>query len=314
MRILVTGAAGFIGSHVAEAFQRAGHDVLGVDNFRTGKRENLPASFPLREIDLVEESQLENVFREFQPEVISHHAAQVNVPASWERPQEDARINILGSLSVLRLARDTKVKRILYSSSGGALYGEPERLPVGEDDPIRPLSNYGVSKYVVELYLQSFRASGGPPYVALRYPNVYGPRQDAHGEAGVVAIFTSQLLRGERPRIFGDGTKTRDYVFVDDVVDANLRALEADVSGAFNLGWGKEITDLEVFQTVRAAVGSSVEPIFDQKRPGEIEHIALDARRARKRLGWKPRVEFPEGVRRVVAYWRGQRRAGGDKR
>lgn len=304
MRILVTGAAGFIGSHVAEAYQRAGHEVVGVDNLSRGKRENLPAAIRLEVLDLEDAPRVEALFREFQPDIVNHHAAQVDVRLSWHQPLADARSNILGSLVLLQQAVHSKVKKIIYSSSGGAIYGEPKRLPVSEDYLPRPASNYGVSKYTTELYLEAFHAGGGPAYVILRYPNVYGPRQDPAGEAGVVAIFTRQMLTGEQPRIFGDGTKTRDYLYVDDVVEANLRALAFDGCAAVNLGWGKQTTDREVFDTVRRAAGSKIEPVFEAKRPGEIDHICLDATRARELLGWAPRTAFAEGVERVVAYWR----------
>ncbi len=304
MRILVTGAAGFIGSSVAQAYQSEGHEVIGVDNLSTGKRENLPPQFRLSEFDLAEERQVQELVRDFKPEAICHHAAQVNVRRSWEDPLADARSNILASLALLRAAVNVGgIRAFIYSSSGGAIYGEPERQPVREDHPARGLSNYGVSKYVVELYLAAYHANSGVRYVILRYPNVYGPRQDPAGEAGVVAIFTTQLLQGKRPVIFGDGSKTRDYVFIDDIVSANLLALRHDGLGVFNLGWGKQITDFQVFQAVREALSSKVEPIFDRKRSGEIDHICLDASRARQTLGWKPQVEFKEGVRRVVEYW-----------
>lgn len=304
MRILVTGGAGFIGSHVAEAYARAGHDILVVDNLSTGKRENLPTAVPLEVADLQQADALERIFREFRPEVVSHHTAQVNVRASWEQPAEDARVNVLASLTLLQQMVKWETRRVIYSSSGGAIYGEPAHLPVSEDHPIRPLSNYGVSKYTVELYLNSFAATAGLETVILRYPNVYGPRQHPAGEAGVVAIFSAQLLRGERPRIFGDGSKTRDYVFVDDIAAANLLALRAPGNGVYNLGWGRQVTDLEVFEAVRDAIGVSVEPIFDRKRPGEIDRICLDASRARAALGWKPLIPFKEGVSRTVQYWK----------
>jgi len=303
MRILVTGAAGFIGSHVAEAFAEAGHEVLALDNLSSGSRKNLMSELPFEEVDLRDEAALGRLLQSFKPAVISHHAAQVNVRSSWENPLDDAQTNILGSLNVLRQSIRWQTKRIIYSSSGGAVYGDPTSLPVGEDHTIRPLSNYGVSKYAAELYLQAFHVSSGLRYVVLRYPNVYGPRQDPAGEAGVVAIFTTQLLRGIRPQIFGDGSKTRDYVYISDIVDANLRALDWEGCGVFNLGWGREITDLEVFQTVCDAVGVSVEAIFDEKRPGEVDHICLDASRAGEVLGWRPRVEFKDGVNKVVSDW-----------
>jgi len=304
MRILVTGAAGFIGSHIAEAYQATGHDVLGLDNLSTGKRENLPADITLQELDLVDEDRVQKLFREFRPQVVSHHAAQVNVRVSWDQPLDDARTNILGSLVLLQQAVRWQTQKVIYSSSGGAIYGGPSALPVSEEYPPQPLSNYGVSKYTTELYLQAFHASSGLRYIILRYPNVYGPRQDPAGEAGVVAIFTTQLLQGRQPRIYGDGSKTRDYVYVDDIVEANLRVLPHEDCGVFNLGWGREVTDMDVFQTVRDAVGSAVEPRLDKKRPGEIDHICLDATRAGNLLGWKPRTEFRAGVAQVLAYWK----------
>lgn len=304
MRILVTGAAGFIGSHIAEAYREAGHQVVGVDNLSTGKRENIPSEITLWEMDLLDETRLEGVFRDFQPEVVSHHAAQVNVRLSWERPLDDARPNILGSLTLLRMAVRWRAQQIIYSSSGGAIYGEPVSLPVKEEHPIRPMSNYGVSKYATELYLQAYHAASRLRYVILRYPNVYGARQDPTGEAGVVAIFTAQLLQGIQPRIYGDGSKTRDYVYIDDIVDANLRALHYEECGLFNLGSGIQTTDLGVFHAIQDAVGSTMEPVFNQKRPGEIDHICLDAAHARYSLGWEVQVVFREGVKRVVADWR----------
>lgn len=304
MRILVTGGAGFIGSHIADAYAKAGHQVAVLDNLSTGRRENVPPDCAFHERDLLDEQRLAALFQELRPQLVSHHAAQVNVRRSWEEPAEDARINILGSLAILRHIVNWKVPKIIYSSSGGAVYGEPSKLPVAEDHPAHPLSNYGVSKFAIELYLRSFQSSAGLRAVVFRYPNVYGPRQHPAGEAGVVAVFATQLLQGERPRIFGDGTKTRDYVYVGDIVAANLRALDANCQGTFNLGWGKQVSDLEVFETVRAAVGSNLEPIFDQKRPGEIDHICLDAARAEKGLGWRPGVPFAEGVRRTVQDWK----------
>ena len=307
MRILVTGGAGFIGSHVAEAYLKARHEVVVVDNLSNGSRENLSPGCSFCEIDLLDEEQLGTLFQEFQPQVVSHHAAQVNVRLSWERPVEDARINILGSLVLFRQMVNWGTPKIIFASSGGAVYGEPERLPVTEEDPIRPLSNYGVSKFAIELYLRSFKSTAGFSTVILRYPNVYGPRQTPAGEAGVVAVFTTQLLRGERPRIFGDGSKTRDYVYVDDIVAANLLALESQPEETFNLGWGKQVSDREVFETVCAAVGTRPQPIFDEKRPGEIDHICLDATHAKTKLGWQPRIDFREGVTRTVSFWQEKR-------
>ncbi len=305
MRILVTGAAGFIGSHVAKAYRRERHEAVGLDNLSTGKRENLPPEIPLSVFDLADDQQLRALLREFRPQVISHHAAQVNVRRSWEDPVADLRSNILGSVTLFRAAAEAvEMPLIIYSSSGGAVYGEPTRLPVIESHPIHPLSNYGVSKYAAELYLTASQANSLLRSIIFRYPNVYGPGQDPAGEAGVVAIFTTQLLQGVQPHIYGDGSKTRDYLYIDDIVDANLRALRFPGCGIFNLGWGKQITDLEVFRVVRDAVGRKVEPIFEDKRPGEVDHICLDASRVRKSLRWRPRMKFRDGVKHVVRYWK----------
>lgn len=305
MRILVTGAAGFIGSHIAHAYRNKGHEVAGVDNLSTGKREALSAEIPLSVFDISDDQQLRKLIRDFRPEVVSHHAAQVNVRRSQDDPIADLRSNILGSVTLFRIAsEEVKLPKIIYSSSGGAIYGEPKRLPVKESLTPHPTSNYGVSKYTAELYLSAFQGNGVLRSIIFRYPNVFGPGQDPAGEAGVVAVFTTQLLRGVQPRIFGDGSKTRDYTYVEDIVDANLRALDFQGSDVFNLGCGKEITDLDVFKTVHAAVGRKTAPIFEEKRPGEVEHICLDTARVRKALRWKPRVSFREGVKHVVEYWR----------
>jgi UDP-glucose 4-epimerase len=305
MRILITGAAGFIGSHVARAYQREGHELVGIDNLSTGRRENLPAEIPLSVFDLADEQQLRSLLKGFRPEVVSHHAAQVNVRRSWENPLADLRSNILASVTLFRVASEVvSMPLIVYSSSGGAIYGEPKRLPVKESHPVHPTSNYGVSKYTAELYLSAFQGNGLLKRMVFRYPNVFGPGQDPAGEAGVVAVFTTQLLRGVQPHIFGDGSKTRDYMYIDDIVDANLRALRFRGSGVFNLGWGRQVSDLDVFRVVRAATGRKIEPIFEEKRPGEVDHICLDTGQARKALKWKPRVSFRDGVKRVVDYWK----------
>lgn len=305
MRILITGVAGFIGSHIAQAYQRDGHELAGIDNLSTGKRENVSAQIPLSVFDLSDEQQLRTLLKDFRPEVVSHHAAQVNVRRSWENPLADLRSNILASVTLFRIASEVvSMPLIIYSSSGGAIYGEPKRLPVKESHPVHPTSNYGVSKYTAELYLSAFQGNGLLRSVVFRYPNVFGPGQDPAGEAGVVAVFTTQLLRGVQPHIFGDGSKTRDYMYIDDIVDANLRALRFKGSGVFNLGWGRQISDLDVFRAVRVAVGRKIEPIFEEKRPGEVNHICLDTSEARKRLKWKPRVKFRDGVKRVAEYWK----------
>jgi UDP-glucose 4-epimerase len=306
VRILVTGGAGFIASHVVDALVKEGHEVAVVDDLSMGKREQVHPSAHFYQVDIRDRRAVEAVFRAERPELVNHHAAQGNLRRSMTDPAFDASVNILGSLHLIELSVAYRVNRFIYVSSGGAVYGEPRRLPVDEHHPVRPLSAYGVSKYAVELYLEVFREGSGLDYTILRYANVYGPRQDPAGEAGVVAIFTRQMLAGQRPTIFGDGTKTRDYVCVDDIVRANLLAM-VDGQGAgetYNLGHGRETSDREIFELVRSAVGADVEPILTQKRPGEIDRICLDASRAQAELGWEPMVPLEKGIALTVAFYR----------
>jgi UDP-glucose 4-epimerase len=303
MRVLVTGGAGFIGSHVCDRLLSLGHSVTIVDSLATGRLENLPAAADFREIDIRDE-RLSDVFRESRPEVVFHLAAHIDVTRSVREPGYDASINILGSLNLLECCRSCGTRRLIYSGTGGALFGEPSYLPVDENHPVDPISPYGVSKHTVEHYLFAYKENHDLEYTVLRYPNVYGPRQDPHGEAGVVAIFSLQMLSGLQPVIFGDGSKTRDYCYVGDVVDANMLALNSLVNGVYNLGRGIEVSDLEIFETVREAVGSSVHPAFAPVRPGEVEHIALDASKAERELGWKWKVGLNEGVAEAVAHYR----------
>jgi UDP-glucose 4-epimerase len=237
---------------------------------------------------------------------VVHHAAHIEVARSVREPAYDASVNILGSLNLLECCRAYGVRKVIYAGTAGALFGEPSYLPVGEDHPIDPLSPYGVSKHTVEHYLFTYRVNHGIDYVVLRYPNVYGPRQDPHGEAGVVAIFSLQMLAGKQPVIFGDGTKTRDYCNVADIAAANVLALNTPVSGVYNLGRGIEVSDLEVFEAVRIAVGSEVVPAFAPVRPGEVQRIALDASKAERELGWSWKVDFVEGVSGAVEFYRDQ--------
>ena len=303
MRILVTGGAGFIGGHLADRLAADGNEVTVVDNLSTGFRENVAEAARLVEMDLNDPG-LADVFDQSKPDVVFHLAAQANVRKSIEDPACDARQNVLGSLNLFECARKTGVKSVVYSSTGGGIYGEPEALPVPEDHPINPLCHYGVSKYTVEKYLELYGRLYGMRYAILRYANVYGPRQNPKGEAGVVAIFSGLLLEGRQPHIFGDGTKTRDYVFVDDVVEANLLALGKADGCIYNVGTGRQITDDQVYEAIRDAVGSDVSAIHDDFHPGEVMRIALDTSRIRAELGWSPQVEFVEGIPRAVEFYR----------
>jgi UDP-glucose 4-epimerase len=305
VRILVTGGAGFIASHVSDSLLALGHQVAIVDNLATGKRENLPDAAVFHEVD-IRDQRLHEVFEDVTPEVVIHHAAHIEVTRSVREPAYDASVNILGSLNLLECCRVYGVRKIIYAGTAGALFGEPTCLPVDEAHPIDPLSPYGVSKHTVEHYLFTYHVNHGIDYVVLRYPNVYGPRQDPHGEAGVVAIFSLQMLAGEQPVIFGDGTKTRDYCNVADIAAANVLALNSPRSGVYNLGRGIEVSDLEVFEAVRAAVGSEVTPRFASVRPGEVQRIALDASRAERELGWTWKIDFPAGVAKAVEFYRNQ--------
>ncbi len=308
MRILITGGAGFIGSHLAERLVAEGHQVSVVDDLSTGRRDNVPPGVRFYKVDICNPEDLEEVFRREKPEVVNHHAAHVNLRQSVINPVGDARVNILGSVTLLQMCVKYSVRHVIFASTGGAVYGELRDLPAPEDHPLAPISPYGVSKLSVEHYLEAFRISYGLSYTILRYPNVYGPRQDPHGEAGVVAIFSTQMLSGIQPTIFGDGSKTRDYVHVQDIVRANLLALERGGDGRiYNLGAGREVSDREIFDAVRQALRGEVEPLYASKRPGEIERMCLDSSRAKTELGWEPTIPLEEGIRQTVEYYRTNR-------
>ena len=303
-RALVTGGAGFIASHVSEGCLRGGHEVVIVDDLSTGKRDNVPSRARFYHQDITDLPGMEQIFAEERPDIINHHAAQMDVRRSVREPMFDAKVNILGALGLLELAVKYKVGKFLYASTGGASYGEVGRVPVDEDHPTAPICHYGVSKLTLERYLFLYRHLYGLNYTVLRYPNVYGPRQNPYGEAGVVAIFTLQMLRGDRPTIFGDGSKTRDYVFIDDIVKANLAFLETGDGAVFNLGTGEPVSDYQIFDLVRTATGYHGDPNYAPVRPGEVLHIALDARRAQSTAGWIPETSLTEGITRTVNFIR----------
>ncbi len=303
LTILVTGGAGFIGSHVVDAFVEAGHHVAVVDDLSTGRRANLHAAATFHEVD-IRSPALRDVFDDVHPDVVSHHAAQVDVRRSVADPAYDAEVNVLGSLNLLERCREHGVAKVLYASSGGAVYGEPAYLPCDEDHPIRPLCPYGASKYVVEQYLAMYRELHGLDYTVLRYGNVYGPRQDPHGEAGVVAIFADQMLRGGTPTVNGSGEQERDFVYVGDCARANLLALERGSGGVYNLGSGQGTSVNRLFELLKAATGYQGGVVHGPPKPGETFRIFLDASRARDELGWRPQVDLREGLHRTVAHFR----------
>jgi UDP-glucose 4-epimerase len=304
VRILVTGGAGFIGSQVADRFVELGHDVAVLDNLSTGSREFVPRAARFYHADLAEAAAVDRCLADFRPEVVDHHAAQIDVRRSVADPVFDATVNILGGIRLLQGCTHHGVRKLIYSSTGGALYGEGRVLPATEDHPINPESPYGASKHTFEHYLYLWKLLHGLDYTVLRYPNVYGPRQNPHGEAGVNAIFIGMMLQGERPRIFGDGEQVRDYLFVEDVVAANEMALNAGGGEIVNLGTGVATSVNQIFRGLRDIIGFVGEPIYEPARAGEVQRIYLDASRAREVLGWQPEVSFAEGLRRTVEWAR----------
>ena len=309
MKILVTGGAGFIGSHVAEAYLAAGHDVVIADNLLSGNADHVPGAAGLQLVDIAAPEFDLLVARE-RPDVVSHHAAQMSVTVSARDPVLDARINCVGLLNVLQSCVRHGVPRFVMISSGGAIYGDTHQRPTPEEVTPQPLSPYAINKLAGERYLAFYRREYGLASITLRYGNVYGPRQDPHGEAGVVAIFVAKLLRGERPVIFAypdqPAGMSRDYVYVEDVVRANLRAIESDVAGAFNIAGGAPVRTAEVFHAVQAACGTNLTPVAGPARPGDLKENWLDVSRAERVLGWRPEVSLADGIARTVAYFRGR--------
>ena len=303
--VLVTLGAGFIGSHVCGLYRDRGWEVVALDSLVSGRRSNVPDGVELVEMD-IRSDQLDDLFRRRGFDLVNHHAAQIDVRVSVDRPRHDASVNVDGLLNVLEAAREHGTERVVFISSGGVVYGETDRLPITEDVPKRPLSPYGVTKLTGEHYLHYYREVHGLEAVSLRYSNVYGPRQDPHGEAGVVAIFARNLLDGTPLTIFGDGEQTRDYVFVGDVARANLLASEMELPDAgdpddvaYNVGTGREVSVNELARTLMEATGREVAMNREPARPGELRRNALDPGRLRDR-GWSPSTELAEGLRRTV--------------
>jgi UDP-glucose 4-epimerase len=306
MDCLVTGGAGFIGSHVVDALVARDDRVTVVDDLSSGRRSNLADAEArgavLHEADVRDPGALASIFAAARPEVVFHLAAQIDVRHSVEDPAHDADANVLGTIRVLEAAREAGARRVVNTSTGGGLYGDASVIPTPEDHPIRPLAPYGQGKHAAEGYCELYTRLHGLSTVSLRYGNVYGPRQDVHGEAGVVAIFVGCLLDGRSPTVFGDGRQTRDWVEVGDVARANLVAAEADVTGPVNIGVGRETSVLEVLDALReVADGEPLpQPTFAPERLGEVRRSCLDVARARRELGWEARVKLQTGLQAIL--------------
>lgn len=302
MKILVTGGAGFIGSHVVDLLIEEGHDVAVVDSLITGRKSNLNPKARFYQVD-IRSPELEQVFEIERPEVVDHHAAQLDVRRSVADPAYDADVNVIGGLKVLSNAVKYKARKVIYISSGGAIYGEPVYLPCDEKHPITPLCPYGATKYMIELYLYMFQQIHGLDYSVIRYPNVYGPRQDPFGEGGVVAIFTGQMLNNRPVTIYGTGEQVRDYIFVKDCARANLLLLSQGSGCVYNLGWGIGTTVNQLYQNLKEITGYPLDANYGPARAGETFCIYLDASRAKKELAWEPAVSLHEGLRQTVEYY-----------
>lgn len=305
MKILVTGGAGFAASHVVDAYIDLGHDVAVLDDLSRGSRRNLNPCCRFYQADIRDRAVVQRIFSVEKPEIVNHHAAQMDVRRGVREPLFDAKVNILGSLNLIEAAVDHGARRFVYAATAGAGYGEPKQIPVPEDAPINPITPYGISKHTVEHYLFTFHALYGLKYVVLRYGNVYGPRQNSQGEAGVFAIFSEQMLAGNRPVIYGDGSKVRDYIYVSDVAAANVAALERGTNEIFNIGSGVPTSDFEVFSIVRECLGMrEVQCRYTARRLGEIDRICLEISKAKALLGWEPRIALQHGSRLTVDYFK----------
>jgi len=303
LKILVTGGAGFIGSNIADAFIAQGHDVVILDNLSMGKLENVNRKAKFYLMDIRAEN-CRKVFEIEKFDAVCHQAAQMDVRKSVEDPIFDADVNVKGTLNLLNNCKNFDVKKFLFASTGGAIYGEQDTFPCDETHPTRPLSPYGITKLTVEKYLFYFAAEYGLNYTILRYANVYGPRQNPHGEAGVVAIFTKKLLEGNKPIINGDGKQTRDYVFINDVVQANLKGLEYNQNDIFNVGTGLETDVNEIFQILNQHTGNNAKEEHGAAKQGEQKRSVISYEKAKKILNWSPQIKLEEGLKRTVEWFR----------
>ncbi|MBV6451601.1 MAG: UDP-glucose 4-epimerase [Anaerolineales bacterium] len=303
-KIVVTGGAGFIGSHVVDLFLEKGFEIVILDDLSTGRASNLNPKAKFYKMD-IRDPKVREIFEAERPDFVSHHAAQMDVRRSVAQPLFDADVNILGSINLIECAKEFGVKRFIYISTGGAVYGEPEYVPCDEAHPINPICQYGASKHTVEHYLFMYHVNYGLKFTVLRYPNVFGPRQDPHGEAGVVAIFTGKMMAGEPVVINGDGEQTRDFVYVGDCAQANYLAATVDHQpGIYNIGWGVPTSVNQIFSALAKATDYKLPVAYGPAKVGETRHIYLNATKARNDLGWSATVPLDEGMRKTVEYFK----------
>ena len=300
MKILVTGGVGFIGSHIVDAYINLGYKVVVIDNLSTGFRKNLNPKAKFYKADIGDLLKIEKIFQKEKPQIVNHHAAIAEVVKSLRDPLPTLNVNVIGTINLLLVAGKIRVKKFIFSSTGGAIYGQPDKIPADENTPAIPLSPYGLSKLLGEECIKFYAKHYGFDYLIFRYPNVYGPRQNPKGEAGVVAIFSGLMRKGKQPTIFGDGSKTRDYVHIDDIVRANIIGLHKGKNEIFNLGWAKKISDQKIFDTIAKNLNFKKPPIYAPFRHGEVYQIALSAKKARKNLGWQPQISLEEGIKKTV--------------
>lgn len=301
-RILVTGGAGFVGSHVVDAYISAGHEVVVIDDLFTGHRENANPRATFYELD-IRDQKVDSLFKEFKFDVVNHQAARGNVRASFEDPLEYADVNVRGGANLLECCRKYGTRKFIYSSTGGCVYGEPRYLPADENHPLQPRDPYGASKASFELYLPVYHMNYGLKYTILRYPNVYGPRQDPFGEAGVVSIFIGQMLRNVQPIINGDGKQLRDYVYIADVVRANVSVLDQGDNEIFNVGWGKGTSVNQIFHSLKKILNADVPEVHGPPKLGEVRETYLNSDKAARVLNWTPQVSLQDGLKRTADYF-----------
>ncbi len=302
-KALVTGGAGFIGSHMVDRLLKLEYDVVVIDNLSNGKIKNLDSAAVFHHTDITQPAMADIIQRE-QPDLVFHMAAQTSVTQSTQDPIADTNANVLGTLRVLEASRRAGVEKIIYSCTGGALYGDPGTIPVTDDAPIAPVSPYGMSKWMAEEYLDFYYRQYRLRYTSLRYGNVFGPRQDPHGEAGVIAIFSQAMLEGKQPQIFGDGTQERDFISVFDVIDANLAAIERGDGKAMNVATGEPTSVNRMFELLQGITGYKWDPLHAPQRAGEVYRIALDWSQAAQVLGWSPKISLEEGLQMTVDYFK----------